>query len=123
MTCGIISQLERATENDHQVSEILLHPGFEETNLKFNFGVLVLIKEFDLKLDFLNVICLPPNRSFNQFEQTQCITTGWGSEPDLQKEISPLLEFNECRSTLRSQMGSSFQLHKSFVCAGGSYNS
>ena len=115
--------MEKETENDRQVSEILLHPGFEETNLKFNFGVLVLIKEFDLKLDFLNVICLPPNRSFNQFEQTQCITTGWGSEPDLQKEISPLLEFKECRSTLRSQMGSSFQLHESFVCAGGSYNS
>ena len=81
MTCGIISQLERVTENDHQVSEILLHPGFEEANLKYDFGLLVLKEEFDVKQNLLNVICLPPTQSFNEFDQSQCIATGWGFHP------------------------------------------
>ena len=140
VTCGIISQLERVTENDRQVHEILLHPGFEEANLKYDFGLLVLKEEFDLKQNILNVICLPPNRSFNEFDHSKCVATGWGSDPtdktdnndkrDLRKEILPFIGFNECQSALRSQpeLNARFQLHESFVCAGGmkdegSYNS
>lgn len=72
-------------------------------------------------------VCLP--RQGELFNQNECYTTGWGKTSFgkvgklsvILKKISlPMVERNKCESDLRkTRLGKHFNLHESFVCAGG----
>lgn len=72
-----------------------------------------------------NSICLPP-QNYN-FTGQKCLAVGWGYNPDLKalplKKVDvPVVESKRCEGLLQKTKrfeGREFELHSSFMCAGG----
>lgn len=75
-------------------------------------------------------MCLP-SQGYSSDSQ-ECFASGWGKDvfgregkySVIQKKIQlPMVPFQSCQESLRrTRLGSRFQLHFSFVCAGGQAN-
>lgn len=111
---------------EYNVKEIFKHPGFYQPALYNDIALLYL--EEDVKFaPNVDTACLPDVNQ--QFLGQTCVVTGWGKnafEPNgeyqnLLKEVEVPVVANEvCQEMLRkTRLGRFFQLHESFICAGG----
>lgn len=75
----------------------------------------------------VDVVCLPPQNTVVQ--AGECYATGWGKnvfgkkgkyQVILKKIDLPIVPRDTCQTKLRNtRLGSHFELHRSFICAGG----
>ena len=121
---------EKKGHQDRQVVALEIHPEFDSVqygNLHNDFAVLLTSEEFGLS-SHINTTCLPqPGESF---DGTTCFATGWGKDKFgssgkyqviLKEIILPMVNHTDCQDKLRqnTRLGINFNLHESFVCAGG----
>jgi len=118
-----------------EVKQVHIHPEFNAQNLAFDFSVLMTSSGGSIKnvnehfvLDYnIDTICLP--KPDMKFRHQTCYAMGWGKDKfgkdgsfqAVLKEVEiRTMDHSDCQDSLRStRLGSRFQLHDSFLCAGG----
>lgn len=111
---------------DRIVTNVLIHDDFYKPALRYDAALLILKLPVDL-VGNVKTICLPP---YNYaFDSHNCVASGWGKnifgkegeyQAILKKIELPIIEHKKCLNLLRkTRLGRYFQLHKSFLCAGG----
>ncbi|XP_055853823.1 phenoloxidase-activating factor 2-like [Episyrphus balteatus] len=122
------SDVEPFPHQDRQVVEKIMHENFDDVRLENNIALLFLETPFD-KDPHINTVCLPPVNT--NFDMSRCIASGWGRKrfrskkyPKIMKKIElPVVPNAKCQNDLRqTRLGPSFELHSSFMCAGGEHN-
>ena len=81
VTCGDIVRLDAVTVKDITVEKIVIHPGFTvgfNDDFDNDFGLLILKEQYSMQKE--NVICLPTQKDFEDFDHENCIATGWGKK-------------------------------------------
>lgn len=111
---------------DRQVTEIVIHENYYKGGLFNDVALLYLQTSVDL-IENVNTACLPP-QDFN-FDSSRCYASGWGKDlwgkegkyqVILKKIDLPIIPRTFCIEKLRrTRLGQHFQLHQSFICAGG----
>ncbi|XP_030080566.1 phenoloxidase-activating factor 2-like [Drosophila hydei] len=117
---------ELLKHQDREVKEINIHPDFNSANGFYDIALLILSSPFDLD-EHIGTICLPSPQA--HLDLNKCIVTGWGrlklddlKSPNIMKKIElPFVNRTKCQEQLRdnTHLGQYFELHESFVCAGG----
>jgi len=118
---------EPLSHQERKVGAIVRHPEFRASEHYYNFALLFLEEEF-VKSKHIQPTCLPsPCATFDAGDL--CVAGGYGKDAfgdegryaTIQKEVVvPLVETKECQQRLRkTRLGKFFELHSSFVCAGG----
>ncbi|XP_026744110.1 phenoloxidase-activating factor 2 isoform X2 [Trichoplusia ni] len=112
---------------DRDVASVEMHEDFNKGNLFYDIAILFLAKPMDLAPN-VRVACLPPPRQ-RQDDGKRCFATGWGKDRFgkegryqviLKKIELPVVRHDTCQAALRkTRLGRFFQLHSSFMCAGG----
>ncbi|KAG7160166.1 phenoloxidase-activating factor 2-like [Homarus americanus] len=105
----------------------LNHPNYSAINVEYDVSLLIL--QFPAMLGpTIDTICLPtPGQNFDGL---RCRSSGWGKDSfgaegkfnQIMKNIDlPVVSHNDCQNALRktNRLGSDFNLHQSFMCAGG----
>ncbi|XP_025834689.1 phenoloxidase-activating factor 2 [Agrilus planipennis] len=111
---------------DRNVEKIMIHPEFYAGALFNDVALLFLESPVELA-ENVNVICLPPQGAV--IDHARCYASGWGKDVFgkegkyqviLKKIDLPIVPRQQCQNALRTtRLGKFFELHKSFVCAGG----
>lgn len=109
------------------VQKIQIHPGHNPATLQNDLAMIFFNQPVHLS-DKIGTICIPPSRML--WDNTNCIATAWSSkssrfdfEPAFRMIQMPIVSKEQCLSSLRkTRLGAYFQLHKSFICAGGEEN-
>jgi len=111
---------------DRRVSKIVTHPGFISSNLHNDLGLVFLSQDMNLSPN-VDTMCLPGQGE--QVDTSRCVATGWGKDKWgeegqyqtlLQQVYLSEVEHNTCQRALsNNRLGNRFQLHSSFLCAGG----
>ncbi|KAL5280900.1 hypothetical protein ACFFRR_004733 [Megaselia abdita] len=111
---------------DSNVQEIVVHKDFYKGGLFNDIALLFLTEPFTIEPN-VQPICLPPANS--NFDYARCYATGWGKDTFgqqgkyqviLKKIDLPVVPRDTCQNTLRTtRLGKRFELHQSFICAGG----
>ncbi|XP_053623399.1 phenoloxidase-activating factor 2 [Plodia interpunctella] len=112
---------------DRDVQKVEIHKDFNKGNLFYDIAVLFLSKPMDLAPN-VGVACLPPARERAR-AGARCLASGWGKDKFgkdgryqviLKKIELPVVDRNTCQDRLRkTRLGRHFELHTSFMCAGG----
>ncbi|CAK1587598.1 unnamed protein product [Parnassius mnemosyne] len=112
---------------DRDVARIEVHKDFNKGNLFYDIALLFLAQPMDLAPN-VGVVCLPPPRE-RVPGGTRCFASGWGKDKFgkegryqviLKKVEVPVVERSKCQTQLRNtRLGHFFELHTSFMCAGG----
>uniref|UniRef100_A0AAR5NY41 Peptidase S1 domain-containing protein n=1 Tax=Dendroctonus ponderosae TaxID=77166 RepID=A0AAR5NY41_DENPD len=130
---GRIQQSEIGTDEEQEraVRAVLRHPNFQSGTLYNDVAVLVLEEPYNLTATpTINTVCLHPNASY---VGKRCVVAGWGeaskglpsstartSVPILRKLELPTPSPDNCEEMLqKTYLGVKYQLHESFMCAGG----
>ncbi|XP_017885598.1 phenoloxidase-activating factor 2-like isoform X2 [Ceratina calcarata] len=111
---------------DRNVQNVIVHDKYYAGALYNDFALLILSEPLDL-MENVDIICLPePNEVF---DNTRCFASGWGKDifgkeghyqVILKKVELPVVPRDSCQNSLRStRLGKYFNLHESFICAGG----
>ncbi|XP_073824528.1 phenoloxidase-activating factor 2 isoform X2 [Musca autumnalis] len=111
---------------DKRVREIIRHEKYNKGALYNDVALLILEEPFEWQ-ENIRPICLPdPNTNF---DYSRCYATGWGKDKFnrdgqyqviLKKIDLPIVPHDKCQSNLRqTRLGLYFNLHESFICAGG----
>ncbi|KAG5340020.1 KLKB1 protein, partial [Acromyrmex charruanus] len=113
-----------------KIVAIAIHPSYYNDGLFHDVAVLVLEKPITYSANVLP-ICLPEQGKVF-LAGTRCYGLGWGSnsfgsegqyQAELRKVNLPIINQEDCQTRLRStKLGQYFQLHGSFICAGGEAN-
>lgn len=121
------NEYEPYLHQDRDVQTVVLHPGFNPRNLHNDYALLYLQRPAELSKN-VDVICLDNNPSILS-PNHNCVVTGWGKDRFgkegifqnvLKKVDLPFYDFKQCERALRTtRLGGFFQLHRSFLCAGG----
>ncbi|XP_055839042.1 phenoloxidase-activating factor 2-like isoform X1 [Episyrphus balteatus] len=111
---------------ERQVVEIIMHENFDDGDfLENNIALLFLETEFDAA-PHIKTVCLPPANT--NFDMSRCIASGWGRDKfgskihrKIMKKINlRVVPKGKCQNALRkTRLGEYFELHSSFICAGG----
>lgn len=111
---------------DRDVVKVIVHPNFHAGALFNDVALLVLNNPIDLQ-ENVDLICLPPKDLVP--DQKQCFASGWGRDVFgkegkyqviLKKVELPVVKHPKCQESLRkTRLGVHFELHRSFICAGG----
>ncbi|XP_034934878.1 uncharacterized protein [Chelonus insularis] len=116
---------ESAPFQEAEIQAIVTHPQYYSGGLYNDIAVLILQTPVNYAVNVVP-ICLPEKTTmFNA--GTRCLASGWGKDgfdgkyqKVLQKIDLPIIDRNECLNRLRdTRLGKYFQLHSSFMCAGG----
>ncbi|CRL07166.1 CLUMA_CG020154, isoform A [Clunio marinus] len=117
---------ERLPYQERDIQSIIIHPEFNSKSLANDVAILILDQPVTLD-QHINVICLPSQGYFSNSQS--CFASGWGKDvfgkegkySVIMKKVQlPMVPFHSCQSSLRkTRLGSRFNLHHSFVCAGG----
>lgn len=117
---------ERFVHANHDVQDLEIHPNFDGTIL-YNDVALLFLKTPVYLEPHMGTVCLPPE--YENFDQKRCFVSGWGKnrfEKDghyqtiLKKIEVPFVNHDDCQKKLRkTRLGKWYELHDSFVCAGG----
>ncbi|XP_056644271.1 phenoloxidase-activating factor 2-like [Diorhabda sublineata] len=120
------TEKERLPYQERSVRKVISHPDFNPGNLYNDFALLVLNDPIK-KAKNVGTICLPPQGTV--INEKKCYVSGWGKtvfgkvgvrQAILKKIELPTIERRKCQDTLRTtRLGSKFELHGSFICAGG----
>ncbi|XP_071559989.1 uncharacterized protein [Temnothorax nylanderi] len=115
---------------DAQIFTIVVHPSYYSGGLFHDVAVLVLAEPVTYSANVLP-ICLP-EQGMVFLTGTRCYGIGWGSDSfgpegqyhaELRKVSLPIIDQGDCQTRLRStKLGQYFELHGSFICAGGETN-
>lgn len=120
---------EPLPHQDNKVDEIALHPHYKTRKL-WNDIALLFLKEAFIEANNIGYICVPPP-GFKLPNNANCLASGWGRNAFaigrhssiLRKVALPIVARRACQTALRNtRLGKFFQLHKSFICAGGEAN-
>jgi len=120
------NETEPYPHQDRHVESLKIHSLFNSGSLANDFALLFTKEDFILA-SHIDTVCLP--EVYEVFEGQTCFATGWGkdkfgSNGEYQvvlKEIDlPVVNHDVCEDKLRlTRLGKKFQLHESFLCAGG----
>ncbi|XP_055524166.1 inactive CLIP domain-containing serine protease A28-like isoform X2 [Wyeomyia smithii] len=118
---------ERLPDQQRLVDRIVLHPNYYSGSLFNDIAVLVASAPFNDSLANVASVCLPSPR--DSFSGSSCILTGWGASPATPEWEEPIQQYvsmsplttEQCNRQLQSNasLGRRFQMHDSFLCAGG----
>lgn len=106
----------------------MIHPQYHASSLRNDVALLILEKQFRLTENVVPT-CLPYQGM--KFDEKRCITMGWGKnsykrgtyQPILKKLELPIIPRDKCLKALQNaRLGPFFNLHISFICAGGEAN-
>ncbi|XP_076644613.1 phenoloxidase-activating factor 2 isoform X2 [Halictus rubicundus] len=111
---------------DRRVQKVIVHDKYYPGGLFFDYAILILSEPFKRE-ENVDVVCLPdPNVIY---DGSRCFATGWGKDKFgidghyqviLKKIDLPVVPHNTCQSNLQNtRLGKYFQLHETFICAGG----
>ncbi|KAI9585411.1 phenoloxidase-activating factor 2-like [Glossina fuscipes] len=111
---------------DKQVKEIIVHENYDRNTLHNDVALLILEESLHWE-ENIRPICLPePNINF---DGSKCLASGWGKDKQgregryqvILKSIAlQVVPHSTCENQLRQAgLGVHFNLHKSFLCAGG----
>lgn len=111
---------------DRQVQRVIMHEEYYKGGL-FNDIALLFLSEPFTPAENINTVCLPPP-NFN-FDNSRCYASGWGKDQFgkqgkysviLKRIDLPVMPRQQCQTNLRTtRLGKFFELHSSFLCAGG----
>lgn len=114
---------------DARVKKVVIHPDYYAGALYNDVALLFLDSAITLA-DNIDVVCLP--RQGVNFDGSRCFASGWGKDVFgkegkyqviLKKVDLPIVPHHRCQESLRqTRLGPYFNLHSSFVCAGGEPN-
>ncbi|XP_044262331.1 phenoloxidase-activating factor 2-like [Tribolium madens] len=122
---NIDSRDESLPFQDSSVEEILIHYDYSSLSLKNDVAILILVEDFVLR-DNVKTVCL--SSSDNKVVENGCLASGWGQNAHskgrysstLKKVQVPIVPRSHCLEALRrTRLGPRYNLHKSFICAGG----
>lgn len=112
---------------DRDVESVVVHKDYNKNNLFYDIALLFLAKPMEMKPN-VGLACLPPSREVPR-DGLPCLASGWGKDKFgkegryqviLKKVELPVVEKRKCQSALRkTRLGHFFELHSSFMCAGG----
>lgn len=120
-----LSEDEYLPHQDRDVLEVVTHEQFNSANGYYDIALLILKTPVEIA-ENVNTICLPPTTY--DFSNQRCFASGWGTSSwkerhfrSIMKRIElPIVERTKCQRQLRTtRLGIHFQLHESFICAGG----
>lgn len=123
----IQEQFETFGHRDADVEKIVLHEQFHKAAYWNDLALLFLKTPFTIS-STINPICLPPQD--HSFNYNDCAVSGWGKNDTGKKgkyqrylnyvEV-PIVTHDECQRNLKStgRLSDNFELHESFICAGG----
>ncbi|XP_032293402.1 phenoloxidase-activating factor 2 isoform X2 [Drosophila virilis] len=122
----IHSEIEPLRHKNCLVLETICHEQFHTGTAIYDIALLILRTPLELTHHIMPV-CLPRSLEFLNFER--CFVAGWG-KPSFEQVASmrnvlrkvdlPIVNRTECQQRLRStRLGRYFELHESFICAGG----
>lgn len=107
---------------------IVVHENYTRRNLRNDIAVIRLKTAVDFT-ENIQPICLPDPiqiRKITTKQSKRCIVSGWGHSDsgfysETPKKVSvPVIPNSKCEAMLRqTKLGNRFELHKSFLCAGG----
>nr|XP_012141187.1 PREDICTED: tryptase-like isoform X2 [Megachile rotundata] len=111
---------------DRNVQTVIIHEKYNSGALYNDVAILILTEPVTLA-ENVDLVCLPePN---TVFDNTRCFATGWGKDifgkeghyqVILKKVELPVVPRDSCQTSLRTtRLGKYFNLHESFICAGG----
>ncbi|XP_055838135.1 phenoloxidase-activating factor 2-like [Episyrphus balteatus] len=111
-------------DQERQVVEMIVHEHYNKDSLYNNIALLILESPFE-EAPNVNTVCLPPANM--NFDMSRCFATGWGKDQfqngkyqNMLKKIDlPVVPNAKCQENLRKFLGKFFELHSSFMCAGG----
>lgn len=111
---------------DRVVKSIVVHPNYYKGNLMNDVALLFLEDSIEIA-ENVNTICLPSIEEV--FDGQRCYASGWGKDNwgkegkfqvILKRVELPVVSRQNCLIKLRNtRLGNHFQLHESFICAGG----
>lgn len=111
---------------DRDVKSFVIHEQYYKGALFNDIALLFLESPVELA-ENVQTVCLPPQDA--AFDHTRCFASGWGKDVFgkegryqviLKKIDLPVVPRDECQTSLRTtRLGKYFELHKSFICAGG----
>ncbi|XP_058117069.1 phenoloxidase-activating factor 2-like isoform X2 [Anopheles coustani] len=111
---------------DRSVVEVVVHPDYYKGGLHNDVALLFLDSPLQLN-EGIQTVCLPPQDLV--FDHATCFASGWGKDVFgkagtyqviLKKIDLPVVPYDQCQTALRTtRLGPKFNLHKSFLCAGG----
>lgn len=111
---------------DRSVVEIVVHPDYYKGGLHNDVALLFLDSPVEPN-ESIQTVCLPPQDMV--FNHETCFASGWGKDVFgkagtyqviLKKIDLPVVPNDQCQTALRTtRLGAKFNLHKSFICAGG----
>ncbi|XP_001988787.2 phenoloxidase-activating factor 2 [Drosophila grimshawi] len=117
--------IEILPHEERAVERKIVHDSFNRESGYYDIALLILTTPFNLA-EHIGTICLP-YPAFD-FTNKRCFVTGWGKRnwedmdyPHILKKVDlPFVSRTECQKQLRkTRLGEYFNLHESFVCAGG----
>lgn len=111
---------------DRNVASIKIHPQFYAGALFNDIAIMFLESPVEIA-ENVDVICLPPQGTV--IDNARCYASGWGKDvfgkegkyQVILKRIDlPIVPRDTCEEALRkTRLGKHFDLHQSFICAGG----
>ncbi|XP_050420468.1 phenoloxidase-activating factor 2-like isoform X2 [Adelges cooleyi] len=109
-----------------KVDKIVMHEKYDDIMAYNDIALILVSKPFKLT-ENIRTICLPNTGFENGLER--CFASGWGKDSKsvirsnqaiLKKIELPIVPRSACLDELRkTRLGESFELHESFICAGG----
>lgn len=111
---------------DRQVVDYVIHEHYHKGGLFNDIALLFLSQPVEIA-ENVNTVCLPPHGA--NFDRNRCFASGWGKDlfgkegqyqVILKRVELPIVPRDVCIHKLRdTRLGPHFQLHESFICAGG----
>lgn len=111
---------------DRDVKTIIIHPQYYAGALFNDIAVLILESPIEIA-ENVDVVCLP--KQGMAIDESRCFASGWGKDVFgkegkyqviLKKIDLPIVPRDTCQERLRTtRLGKHFELHSSFICAGG----
>lgn len=126
---NVSSSEEAHPYEEFNVDRVIVHPSFVNTTLLNDIALLRLEKRAQRR-SHIDIVCLPSSSEKQvdfqaQDPHRQCVVTGWGRPSESSnhsvslKEITlPLWENTSCQKTLQTQLGPTFSLPSTTICAG-----
>ncbi|KAK9869101.1 hypothetical protein WA026_017339 [Henosepilachna vigintioctopunctata] len=119
---------ETLPHQERITKKVIIHQHYHPMTIRNDIALLVLDKPFRIT-ESVGIVCIPPQNM--NFDGAVCTASGWGKnahyngqyQDTLKKTDLPIVEREKCTNVLReARLGQLFNLHRSFICAGGEEN-
>lgn len=123
-----VTEREPIIHQQYGVQKMIVHEHYVDKKFHNDLALLIMEESAELNVN-VNTICLPLET--DRFDDQRCLVSGWGRDnfdPEgkfaevLKRVELPVVPRRRCESMLRAtKLGQIFQLHSSFICAGGEF--